>query len=526
MTIPIRIMTLDFELITEIDQYASLQLTRSWYGVGSADLHINRHIRGADELTRGRIIFPHNKLNKAYIIRHREIELDENGKATENWIIKAFHIESWFTQRITLPPPYDNNPTTAYDTKQADAETVMRHYIEGNCMSPFDHTRHFEHLALSPNKNQGENVSWRSRYKILAEELAEIGFLGGLGWTIEVDTALKKYVVKMSEGRDLTAGQNILPPAIFSPEFGTLGSLSYTESDLDYKNYAYIAGQGEGVDRRVVSTGVYRRNERYEMFVDARDVEDEVDEVPRPPQEITNELLARGKDKLQEHEQEVYLEGQALMGRVTEKIPTEITGSSPEVTLNIQDLETLFLSHFQTAEEIEVPPVYIKPIKLSSIGRYRKSEFTWDTVMPTGTSAFVEISFDNVNWSLLKNGEGLPFEEGQILKETLYIRLRLATIDQNVIPSIINFAYKINGYRIRELISTAGLQYEKDYDLGDIVTLQNKDWGVTLDTRITEVKEIYEPGGMKIELTFGNNRPTLIDKIKQELSGMKKEITR
>lgn len=52
-------------------------------------LSINRYLKGADKLQRGHIIFPHNKLNKAYIIRHRGIELDENGKVTKNWAIRA-----------------------------------------------------------------------------------------------------------------------------------------------------------------------------------------------------------------------------------------------------------------------------------------------------------------------------------------------------------------------------------------------------------------------------------------------------
>lgn len=185
----------------------------------------------------------------------------------------------------------------------------------------------------------------------------------------------------------MTVNQSELPPAIFSPEFNTLGQLSYVESELDYRNYAIVAGQGEGVDRRIINVGNATGYDRYELFVDARDIE-EVDENENqiPISDINESLTIRGQQKLQEHEQEIYLEGQSL--------------------------------------------------------------------------------------------------------------------------------------------TKSRLIYEKDYDLGDIVTLQNKDWGVTLDTRITEIKEIYEPSGKQIDLTFGNNRPTLIDKIKQELSGMQQELTR
>lgn len=382
MTLPVRIMTRDFNLLGETSRYESLQITRSWHGLGVLELRINRYKQHADKLLRGNIIFPHNKLNKAYIIRHREIELDENGKVTENWLIRALPLKSWLGQRITYPPAH-----TAYDNKQDNAETVMRHYVNNNVISPVDTKRRMADIVLASNLNRGPVINWQSRFKNLAEETTEISLISGLGWNVEIDKNNKRFVFKVLQGRDLTVNQSILPPAIFSPEFNTLGQLSYVESELDYKNFAIVAGQGEGTDRRIVNVGDSSGFERYELFVDARDVE-EVDENdnPLPSATVNNNLKIRGQQKLMEHEQELYLEGQVLTKSI--------------------------------------------------------------------------------------------------------------------------------------------LEYEKDYDLGDIVTLQNKGWGVTRDARITEVKEIYEPGGKKIELTFGQSRPTLIDKIKQEMSAIKPEVTR
>lgn len=65
--------------------------------------------------------------------------------------------------------------------------------------------------------------------------------------------------------------------------------------------------------------------------------------------------------------------------------------------------------------------------------------------------------------------------------------------------------------------ANSNLTYKTDFDLGDIVTCISKKWGLTLDTRITEVEEIYEENGFSLNITFGNNVPTLIDKIKQKL---------
>ena len=45
----------------------------------------------------------------------------------------------------------------------------------------------------------------------------------------------------------------------------------------------------------------------------------------------------------------------------------------------------------------------------------------------------------------------------------------------------------------------------------------DKKWGITIDTRITEVEEVYESNKVEINVTFGNNIPTLIDKIKMKM---------
>lgn len=54
-------------------------------------------------------------------------------------------------------------------------------------------------------------------------------------------------------------------------------------------------------------------------------------------------------------------------------------------------------------------------------------------------------------------------------------------------------------------------QYKKNYDLGDIVTVKKNKWGITANKRITEIREIYEYGGRKIEPTFGDALPEHID---------------
>lgn len=66
-----------------------------------------------------------------------------------------------------------------------------------------------------------------------------------------------------------------------------------------------------------------------------------------------------------------------------------------------------------------------------------------------------------------------------------------------------------------KVLTNKNLIYEEDFKLGDICTIQNKNWNMTVDRRITEIKEIYEEDGFKLDVAFGEGMPTVIEKVKQ-----------
>jgi Siphovirus ReqiPepy6 Gp37-like protein len=377
---PIRILTPYLDLLAEIDNYESLIFTRRWHEVGEFELRINRHKRHTELLQRGNLIMLGASRNKVGIIKHREIALDENGKKTENWLVKGIALKGVVAQRIVVPPTNDS-----HDRASGAAETVMKHYVNNHIVNPIDTSRKIDMIVLASDQQRGSNISWESRFKNLADELVEISKASGLGWDVTLDFSSKTWVFDVYEERNLTVNQTENPPVIFSPQFESLKQLSFVESDLNYRNFGYIAGQGEGEDRHVVEVGDTEGLSRIETFIDARDVaEQDENQQALPEEQIIAKLQERGQQKLSEFTQDFFLEGQIL------------TNS--------------------------------------------------------------------------------PFK------------------------------------------------YEIDYDLGDIVTIQNREWGVTRDARITEIKEIYEPRGFQIEATFGESRPTLVKKLKQELSQISGEV--
>lgn len=80
---------------------------------------------------------------------------------------------------------------------------------------------------------------------------------------------------------------------------------------------------------------------------------------------------------------------------------------------------------------------------------------------------------------------------------------------------------KLDEYKIIKSIEgkvyqIPNMEWEKDYFLGDLVTLESD--GIYEDKRIIQAKEIYERNNKTVELGFGDKIPTLSEKIKKMIA--------
>lgn len=63
----------------------------------------------------------------------------------------------------------------------------------------------------------------------------------------------------------------------------------------------------------------------------------------------------------------------------------------------------------------------------------------------------------------------------------------------------------------------AGYIYRGDYDVGDMVSVNDEDHGIYADTEITEAIETYESGEKTVEIVFGNQKMSSIERIRKEV---------
>lgn len=95
---------------------------------------------------------------------------------------------------------------------------------------------------------------------------------------------------------------------LFSEDIGNIVAESFFSDISDYKNYAYVAGEGEGSDRIVVEINRTSGGNRYELYVDAKDLQkkwtdEDGTEHTYTDDEYKEQLNQRGNTKLDEYKQ-------------------------------------------------------------------------------------------------------------------------------------------------------------------------------------------------------------------------------
>lgn len=263
----IRIIDPEFHLLGEIDDYESLIFTKRYDTFGEFQLTINKDKKNTAMLKRGCIIFIDN--TRAGIIDHRGPYREANGGGGETLNLMGYTLERLLNYRVTEPPPGEDtwrmtNP----------AETVIKALINYN-LGPGANKpeRIIPEVIIAPDQQRGVEATWETEYRPLDEDVQKLCRQTGLGIITYLDFSRRKIIVDTIEGRDLTVGQRIYPPVIFSTEFDNLMEQQLTDSTMDYRSTALVCSKGEGKNRCYITlhgelTGLDRR----EVFVNARDV--------------------------------------------------------------------------------------------------------------------------------------------------------------------------------------------------------------------------------------------------------------
>ena len=273
-----------------IDDYEYLRWNIKYRQVDNFELTINRYKTNVDTLTAGSIVaFYKNGNWRAGIIESKELKLSESGKISECWSIIGRGLDGLLAERIAL---YNTSSGDGYDNQYDAAETIMRHYVDVNCISSSDTNRNYSLLDLEADSARGSSVYCSARFQFLSEILEDICLASGLGWNVVLDVINQRLKFRILEGLDRSWENGVNSVVVFSPEYGNIKLLGYKQSKITSKTVSYIGGQGEAELRTIQEVALdgltYSETERREFFIDARDLD------------TTDKLIQRGNERLVE----------------------------------------------------------------------------------------------------------------------------------------------------------------------------------------------------------------------------------
>lgn len=184
---------------------------------------------------------------------------DERGH--QELTVTGYGAEALLDLRTTLNAEYITG----------NAETALRNLIIKHALTG---DRTLPSIVLDAPVGYEYTVSKQVTGKPLSEVLYETLMPLGLSYYMRFDPDDKTLHLGIWSGKDRTQSQTENTFAVFSSSFGNLLTTDYTYDKQDYYNFAYVAGEGEGAERTVVTVDQVPEDEdRREIFIDARDLQ-------------------------------------------------------------------------------------------------------------------------------------------------------------------------------------------------------------------------------------------------------------
>ena len=250
-----------------VDQsWERLSYTRRYTAMDTFELVIHRSRLWASELATKRLLYLPDEGDLVFLIE-QIASVAEGSTRNDEMTVTGRSLEGIaMAERLVVPPAGESHDRQT----GVAAETAIKHYLRAHAADLATPARQVPGLVVAADAARGPTVTVNGRYQTVLDLVREIALVAGLGWEITYDAGSGDFVFDVVDGVDRSAS------VFFDFAFETLERWEELESVIDAKSVALVAGQGEGIDRDLVSrwsgaepTGFDRR----EAFLDARDVE-------------------------------------------------------------------------------------------------------------------------------------------------------------------------------------------------------------------------------------------------------------
>ena len=426
----IYVLNESLNLVGIVDSYKSLIWANRYRDIGDCELYVPATTETLALLKKGYYLA---RTTDDMVCQIKYIQLDTDAEDGNYLIVKGFDVKRWCDQRVV------------WSTMNCDGnlETFIRTMVNNALGNAGLAARQI----TDPNGNRifylGDPAGFTDvtteqvSYKNIGEKIRE--YCLQYGWGYKVILGSSKFWFLLYEGTDRTAS------VTFSSDYENLAASTYIEDETNMGNVALVAGEGEGSERSRNVSGYAESVDRYEVYVDAKDISKTITWGDLTSLFPTTDQGGQG-----------YISGTAATG-YTYKLNY----------LNVQIVDSDQLTWLQT----NYPGGQV--VTIDGIQYYQVyNEVVAD--LPSNTLQDSDsVTLRNLIYSvyLLNRGYEKLAEYGAITSFS-------GTIEPNT-----TFIYK------------------QDYFLGDIVTVKN-DFGISVGARIIEVVEVNDDNGYSVEPKF------------------------
>lgn len=271
-----------------IDQFKSLVVNRRFFKANDFELKLALNMDNLNALKVGNTV----RINGVfYYVNYAAVDDIADGLLT----VRGMSLFGLTNNRIV----WENY------SKQARPEFIARELITRHVTAPSAPERKIKQITVGADSVlSGSSIQYQNSYGIVKEEVEKLCETYDFGFKEEpVDPFVPASNVVFYKGRDLSQTVE------FTTDAENVLSESYESSDYDQKNVALVAGEGEGTARTLTTVGTGSGIDRKELYVDARDLQSENDDVVMSPTEYQQALANRGNEKLAEQKAILLLDG-------------------------------------------------------------------------------------------------------------------------------------------------------------------------------------------------------------------------
>lgn len=274
----------NFDTLGSVPLFQTLIWARRYERPGCFELYVSKDY--FELLDHGRYLYRKDAIELGVI---DEINYTQDDNGTRSAYARGNFAEILLANRVV----------ESMVTLGGTVETAMRDLVTRTAISPTDADRKIKHLRLGDVSGIPGNLNMQTTGDNLSDKLYEIGNTRGISHRIRYDYLTNDLAFEVWQGKDRRDSQEENSWAIFSNSFYNVRNVVYGRNDSAYKNFAYVAGAGEGAERVIVNVDLREPGEeRRELWVDARDLQ-RGDGITLS--DYKGQLAQRGREKLAEY---------------------------------------------------------------------------------------------------------------------------------------------------------------------------------------------------------------------------------